>query len=86
MNIIKITYQSSVSTRAGWRGVTVTAEATPSDSGKMAVVENVLLIDDESPDRNASRTGANRQRYNGEYFADREIGKRKRLSACTVIN
>lgn len=84
MNTIKITYTASVFTPAGWRGVTITATATKT-SEKMALVVEVLEIDGESPKSNMSRTGASRQRYNGSNISCREVGAKKRLSACEIL-
>jgi hypothetical protein len=41
-----IQYSTSVYTPAGWRNVNITAEAAPSESGKMATVLRVIAIDD----------------------------------------
>ena len=82
---MKIRYESSVYTPAGWRGVSVVADATASATGKMAVVNSVLSIDGETSFGYTSRTGAKRQTYNSAGIARREIGVRKRLSACTII-
>jgi len=80
---ITITYSASVFTPAGWRGVNITAKARPL-SLKMAEVVEVLDIGGATPIRNMSRTGANRQKFNGAGVAQREVGKKKRLSACEV--
>ena len=79
-----IEYTLSVCTPAGWRGCTATAVAHKI-SAKMLEVDAVTEIDGDIPSYNSSRTGAKRQRYNGVYFAGREVGKRKRLSAVTLI-
>ena len=42
----------------------------------------VLTLGGETPSRTMSRTGAHRQEYSGAYFADAEVGKRKRIGAC----
>ncbi len=81
---MKIKYDAGVYTPAGWRGICITAEATPSASGKMAEVTHVLAINGEQPAPTMSRTGANRQKFWGTGVAAREVGKRKRLSACLV--
>ena len=83
MQTITIDYNSSVFTPAGWRSVTITAEAEQT-SKAMATVSKVLAIDGEEPAYGMSRTGANRQKYNGKGIAEREVGARKRLSSCTV--
>lgn len=78
-----IKYNTSVFTSAGWRGVTIEAEAE--SAGKMAVVVKVLAIDGENIKPTMSRTGAKRQQYHGTGIALREEGKRKRLSACQIL-
>ena len=82
--MIRIKYTASVFTGAGWRSVTVAAEADQISAG-MAAVARVITIDGEAPRAGMSRTGAKRQQYNGQAIAKREIGARKRLSACAVI-
>lgn len=79
-----IEYKASVMVQAGWRSVTITAEAK-SISAKMAEVVEVLAIDGDEPKGYASRTGANRQKYNAKAIAAREVGAKKRLSACEVL-
>ena len=81
---MRIEYKSSVMVAAGWRSVTITAEAE-SLSPKMAIVTDVLAIDGEEPNGYASRTGANRQKYNASAIAKREVGVKKRLSSCEVL-
>lgn len=83
-NIITMEYNSSVLTAAGWRSVTIAAKAEKI-SEKRAKVVQVLLIDNEVPAYNQSRTGANRQKYNGLYFAGKEVGKIKILSKCNIV-
>jgi hypothetical protein len=78
-----IDYTTSVFTPAGWRSVTITAEADQTSAG-MATVTKVTAIDGEAPAYDMSRTGARRQAFNGLAIALREIGARKRLSACTI--
>jgi len=80
---ISIKYSASVHTAAGWRSVTITALAEKISAG-MAKVTSVTLIDGETPGYGMSRTGAKRQEYNGNGVALREVGTRKRLSACVV--
>jgi phage terminase large subunit-like protein len=82
---IVIKYTASVYTPAGWRGVTITAKATKT-SEKMALVVEVLEINGESPKSSMSRTGASRQRFNGRGISCREVGAKKRLSACEILN
>jgi hypothetical protein len=81
---MKIKYSSSVKTLAGWRSVTVLAEAE-SLSEKRVKVLKVLDIDGEGNSGFASRTGANRQKYNLGYFAEAEVGKTKNISSIEVI-
>ena len=82
-NTITIEYSSSVKTMAGWREVTILATAEKT-SEKMAKVIEVLEIGGESPNYDMSRTGANRQKYNGIYFAKAQIGANKRLSSVKI--
>ena len=84
MSTMKIEYEASVFTAAGWRGVTITAEAVKA-SAKMAEVKKVIMIDGEEPTGYTSRTGAKRQQYNAAGIAQREVGKRKRLSTASII-
>ena len=81
---MKIRYQSSVKTPAGWRSVQIVADAEMV-SDAMARVTAVLLIDGEKPAYGQSRTGAKRQQFNGLYFAGQQIGTKKRLSACEQL-
>jgi len=82
--MIRIKYTASVFTAAGWRSVTIAAEADKTSAG-MATVTRVTAIDGEAPRAGMSRTGSRRQQYNGQAIAAREIGTRKRLSACAII-
>lgn len=54
-------------------------------SEKMIEIVGGVDVDGEGDSGYASRTGANRQRYNVGYFARAEVGKRKRLSCVDVI-
>lgn len=81
---LTITYTASVFTPAGWRSVRITATADRISAG-MARVTAVTAIDGDKPTCGMSRTGAKRQTYNGAGIAQREIGARKRLSACQVL-
>jgi len=81
---MKVEYKSSVNTPAGHRSVYIVAEAKKI-SEKRCEIEKVITIDDEEPNFNMSRTGANRQKYNGIYYAEAEVGKKKNLSTLTVI-
>ena len=84
-NTIKIQYNSSVKVLAGWRHVYVVALAEKI-SEKQAIVKEVIEIDGESPSYSQSRTGAKRQSFNGNFWASLEIDKKKRISACEVLN
>lgn len=82
-NALTISYSASVYTAAGWRNVTIAAKAEKISAG-MAKVLEVTEIDGEAPRYGMSRTGAKRQEFNGVAIARREIGAKKRLSACAV--
>lgn len=84
MTSLKVEYNSSVHTQAGFRHVTIQALAERVSDKRVKVLE-VLSIDNEAVQNNMSRTGANRQRYYGTGVALREEGKIKNLSACTII-
>jgi len=79
-----IMYTASVYTAAGWRSVDVTARAEQISAG-MARVTEVIAINGETPCGSMSRTGARRQEFWGTGLAQREVGSRKRLSACSMI-
>jgi hypothetical protein len=81
---VKIKYSIGVKTPAGWRSVSIIAQAC-AISEKMVTVENVLFIDNEAPGYNQSRTGAKRQQFNGLYFAQNEKGKKKRLASLKLL-
>lgn len=81
---VTIVYEVGVKVPAGWRTVSVQAIAEKT-SEKMAVVKKVVMMDHEVPHYGQSRTGAKRQEFNGNYWAAQEVGKKKRLSACRVI-
>ena len=82
--MITITYTTSVYTPAGWRSETVTALAKPLTPKRVRVVE-VTDVGGNGSTGYASRTGAARQKYNVGGVAQREIGKIKILSACTIV-
>jgi hypothetical protein len=84
MNTIKIKYFASVCTDAGWRGVWVRANAVMV-SAKMAEVTEVYKIGGETPAKSMSVSGSRRQAFNGLSIAQREMGAKKRLSACQII-
>jgi hypothetical protein len=75
-----VKYSASVCTPAGWRHVVMTATVERISAKRVKVVA-VTHIDDECIRYNMSRTGANRQKYNGVYFAEKEKGKVKNISA-----
>jgi hypothetical protein len=81
---MKIQYSIGVKVDAGWRQVSIVANAELI-STKMAKVTQVLTIDGETPNYNQSCTGAKRQSFNGLWWAKGEIGKTKRISACDVL-
>lgn len=85
MNTIRVKYNASVFTPAGFRGVTIEAMAEKI-SEKRAKVIDVLYIDGDEVKPNMSRTGAKRQSYYGIGVARREIDKIKNISSCEVIN
>ena len=81
---MQVRYTSSVKVPAGWRSVSVVANVEKV-SPAMAKVVDVLFIDGEVPSYGQSRTGAKRQEFNGKYWAEAQIGAKKRLSACEII-
>jgi hypothetical protein len=81
---MKLKYQSSVKVPAGWRSVNIVAECEQVSPG-FAVVKTVELIDGEPPHYGQSRTGAKRQEFNGHYWAKTQIGAKKRISACKIL-
>ena len=82
---MQIKYSASVFTPAGWRNVTILADAEKISAG-MAQVNAVREIDGETPTGTMSRTGARRQQYHGSGVAAREVGARKRLSSCVIVS
>ena len=84
MESIKIKYSTSVFTPAGWRTVWVRATAIPI-SAKMAEVTEVTKIGGEDPSRSMSVSGSRRQVFNGISISQRELGAKKRLSACSIL-
>ena len=83
-NVMIIEYTASVFTQAGWRSVTITANANKISPG-MAQVTQVTEIDGDAPTGYTSRTGSKRQTYNAAGIAAREIGAKKRISTCKVM-
>lgn len=80
---MKVEYKSAVNTPAGHRSVYIIAEAKKL-SEKRVEITNVLTIDDEQPNYTMSRTGAKRQQYNGLYYAEQQVGKKKNIA--TLLN
>ena len=85
MTNLTIEYKASVKTPAGWRSVYMTATAKKLSEKRVEIVE-VTAIDGEPVQYNMSRTGANRQKFNGAYFADQEAGKKKNISGLYKVN
>lgn len=83
MNNLTIEYKSAVNTPAGHRSVYIIAEAKKLSEKRCEVI-NVISIDGEAPSKVMSRTGAKRQQYDGNYYADKEVGKKKNIS--TLFN
>jgi hypothetical protein len=81
---MKISYSIGVKTNAGWRSVSIVAIAEKVSPG-FARVLSVETIAGESPSYRQSRTGAKRQEFSGAYFAGEEVGKKKRISACEIL-
>lgn len=84
MTTVNIEYKGSVNTPAGWRSVYYKGTAEKISEKRVRVIE-ITEIDDEPVKHNMSRTGAKRQQYNGEYFADAEKGKIKNISSLLHI-
>lgn len=81
---MKVKYNSSVHTPAGFRSVVIEAKAETISLKRLKIVE-VLHIDGEEVKNNMSRTSANRQKYYGTGVALRKVGKTKNLSACVIV-
>ena len=81
---MKVDYNGTVLTPAGFRSVKMTAEVEQISEKRVKVIE-VVEINGEQVQANMSRTGANRQKFYGIGVAAREDGKIKNLSACTII-
>jgi hypothetical protein len=82
---MKIKYTSSVKVAAGWRSVAIVAACEQVSPG-MVQVTRIELIDGETPGYGQSRTGAKRQEFNGKWLAEKQVGAKKRLSACEVMS
>jgi len=85
MKTLTIKYNASVLVAAGWRSIEITAIAEPNKTGKKATIIEVINIDGNGVGGYASRTGANRQKYNTDYIAKREIGTVKIVSKVEVV-
>ena len=85
MNTISVEYKTSVKTAAGWRSVYMIAEAKKISEKRVQILR-VNSIDGEEIKPFMSRTGANRQKYNGSYFASQEIDKKKNISAMFKVD
>ena len=79
-----VEYKGSVNTRAGWRSVYFKANAKKISDKRVEII-NIISIDDEPVQYDMSRTGANRQQYNGVYFAEQEHGKKKNISSLFSV-
>lgn len=79
-----VKYNSSVHTQAGWRSVKFTAKVKKISEKRCEVIE-VTHIDDQPVATHMSRTGSKRQKYNGQYFAQAQTGKKKNLSGCEIL-
>ena len=77
-----VSYTASAFTPAGWRSVTVTAEAEVL-SPKRVRIARVVDVNGDGASGHSSVTGAKRQAYNVGGIAAREAGKIKNLSSCT---
>ena len=83
--LVTVEYRGSVNTRAGWRSVYFKAVAEKISEKRVKIVQ-VLELDDTPPSANMPRTVANRQKYNGQYFANQEVGKVKNISNLWSIS
>ena len=83
--IVNVEYKGSVHTPAGHRSVYFKGTAKKISDKRVEVV-SVTHIDDEPVQYNMSRTGANRQKFNGVYFANQEVGKTKNISTLFSIS
>ncbi len=81
---MKVEYKTSVYTPAGHRSVIITALADKISEKRCAITQ-VLTIDGDEPSYGMSRTGANRQRYNGIYTAEAEAGKKKNIATLQIL-
>lgn len=84
VTLVTVEYKTSVNTPAGWRSVYMKGTAKKLSEKRAEIVE-ITHIDDEPVQYNMSRTGANRQKFNGSYFAGQEAGKTKNISTLFSI-
>lgn len=82
--LVTIEYKASVNTPAGWRSVHMKGTAKKISEKRVEIVE-ITHINDEPVQYNMSRTGAKRQEFNGNYFANQEVGKTKNISSLFSI-
>lgn len=83
--VVNIEYKGSVQTPAGHRSVYFKGTASKISEKRVKVIE-ITHIDDEPVCLKMSRTGANRQSFNGVYFAAHEAGKLKNISSLFKIS
>ena len=83
-SIVTVKYNSSVLTAAGWRSITIMAQANYL-SAKRVEITCVDSIDGLTPSNNMSRTGSKRQTYDGLYYSNCESGKVKNISSLELI-
>lgn len=84
-NLCKIQYKGTIHCSAGFRSVYFKGTAEKLSPKRIKVV-SITHINDEPVTLDMSRTGANRQKFNGVYFANGEIGKVKNISTLFDIN
>jgi hypothetical protein len=83
--LVTVEYRGRVNTRAGWRSVYFKAVAEKISEKRVKIVQ-VLELDDTPPRSNTPCTGTNRQKYNGQYFANQQVGKIKNISTLWSIS
>ena len=84
MSIVTVKYNSSVLTMAGWRSITIMAQANYLSAKRVEIV-SVDSIDGLTPSKNMSRTGSKRQVYDGLYYSNCEAGKIKNISSLELV-
>lgn len=82
---MKIKYNTSVFTPAGWRSEEITAEAEPISPKRLRVV-SVLDVGGNGTTGYGSRTGAKRQAYHVGGIALREVGAVKLTGKITIVD